>query len=84
MNEIQTEINEAFMLIDAMSVSGNNQERAALAKAHLKTAYALAEADDKKVAFGTDRAVNGGGNANPATAGEGNEHAAETTEDNKA
>ena len=47
MTEIQKAINTAFDLISGIPVTGDAQERAAMAKEHLRKAYKLAEAKEE-------------------------------------
>lgn len=43
MKEVRKEIDEAFRLLCAILVNGDNVERMAAAKEHLRKAYALTE-----------------------------------------
>ena len=46
MNELQNKINEAYELISAVSVSGDNVELIAAAKESLRQAYKRAETEE--------------------------------------
>lgn len=48
MSELQNEINEAFIMISTIPVSGDNAERMAMARAHLRRAYKLADPPEEK------------------------------------
>lgn len=43
MTDLQKHIDEAFKLIGAIAVTGENQDKAVMAKEHLRAAYKLAE-----------------------------------------
>lgn len=43
MSELQKEINEAFMMISSIPVTGDSVDRMAMARGHLRRAYQLAE-----------------------------------------
>lgn len=46
MNELQNKINEAYKLISAVSVSGDNVELMAAAKESMRQAFKLAETEE--------------------------------------
>lgn len=48
MTELQKEINTAFGIINSIPVTGENQERAVMAKEHLRRAYKLTEPKGEK------------------------------------
>ena len=43
MSELQKEINEAFIIISSIPVTGNNVDSMAMARKHLRRAYQIAE-----------------------------------------
>ena len=49
MSELQKEINEAFIMISAIHVTGDNVDRMAMAREHLRNAYKLAAPKPKEV-----------------------------------